>query len=276
VSLIQGTGLGGRITRADVQALIDQEAAGSSQSVEPTTIKPQTVGPDEVALPLTPIRRTIADHMSKSATQIPHAWTMVEADVTSLVKHREGIKSEFRHHEGVDLTYLPFVIKAVVEALIELPRLNATWGGDKIILKKRLNIGIAVATPEGLVVPVVHEADSLSVAGLARACGDLTDRARRGKLALADVQSGTFTVNNTGALGTIISKPIINFPQAAIMTSEAIRKRPVIVNDSIAIRSIMNLCLSFDHRIIDGAEAGTFLNAVKQRLEAMGSTTPIY
>ena len=156
------------------------------------------------------------------------------------------------------------------------PMLNSTWGGDKIILKKRIHLGIAVAAPEGLVVPVIHNADSLSISGLALKVHDLTAKARQGKLSLQEVQGGTFTVNNTGALGSIVSQPIINHPQAAILTTEAIQKRPVVVNDAIAIRSMMNICLSFDHRIVDGAESGAFLQSVRGQLEAMGPDTSIY
>ena len=227
-------------------------------------------------MPLTAVRRIIAEHMSRSASEIPHAWSMIEVDVTPLVTHRDRIKDDFRQREGVALTYLPFAVKAVVEALKENPLLNSSWGGDKIVLKKRINIGVAVAAPGGLVVPVIHNADSHSIAGLARAAHDITDRARQGKLTLEDVQGGTFTLNNTGALGSIVSQPIINHPQAGILTIEAVQKRPVVINDAIAIRSMMNVCLSFDHRIADGSESAAFLQAVKQRLEAMGPDTPIY
>ena len=282
---VRGTGVGGRVTRNDVLAVLEAPAAPAQPAapvVTPQAPAPRTgaataeAGPEDEVLALTPIRRIIAQHMVRSATEIPHAWTMVEVDVTSLVRYREAGKDEFSRREGVDLTYLPFVVKAVVESLKENPKLNSTWGGDKIILKKRINMGIAVAAPDGLVVPVVHDADSLSIAGLARATRALTGKARQGRLELADVQGGTFTLNNTGALGTIVSKPIINHPQAAILSTEAIQKRPVVVDDAIAIRSMMNVCLSFDHRIIDGAEAGAFMRAVKGRLEAIGPGTPIY
>jgi len=218
----------------------------------------------------------IAEAMLRSVTEIPHAWSIVEVDVTGLVALRAQVRSDFEQREGVDLTYLPFVVKAVVESPKEHPTLNATWGGDNIILKKRINLGIAVAAPEGLMVPVIHDADRMSIAGLARAVRDLAQRARQRKLTLADVQGGTFTLNNTGALGSIISQPIINHPQAGIMTTEAIQKRPVVRDDAIAIRSMMNICLSFDHRINDGAEASGFLMSVKNRLEAMGPDTSIY
>ena len=164
----------------------------------------------------------------------------------------------------------------MAESLKENPLLNSSWGDDSIILKKRINIGVAMATSEGLMVPVIRDADTLSIAGLAKRVHDLTDRARRSQLRLEDVQGGTFTANNTGVLGSVESKPLVNYPQAAIMTTEAIVKRPVAINDAIAIRSMMNLCMSFDHRIMDGAEASGFINAVKARLEAIGPDTGIY
>ena len=270
---VKGTGIRGRVTRSDVLSYVESGAAAAPAGAASV---PAVPGADEEAVPLTHIRRVIAQNMVKSATEIPHAWSMVEADVSGLVARRESTKEEFQRREGITLTYLPFVIKAVVETLKEHPMLSSTWGGDKIIVKKRVNMGIAVAALEGLVVPVIRDPDALSIAGLARAAGDLTAKAREGKLSLPEVQGGTFTLNNTGALGSIASQPIINYPQAAILTTEAIQKRPVVVGDAIAIRSMMNLCLSFDHRIIDGAQAGAFLKSVKDRLEVIGTGTPIY
>jgi len=196
--------------------------------------------------------------------------------MTSVVKWREGVKEEFQRREGINLTYVPFVMKATVEALRELPMMNSTWADDKIVLKRQINLGMAVAVDQGLIVPVIHNADEKSIAGLARAVNDLANRARASKLTLADVQGGTFTVNNTGAFGSVVSVPIINQPQAAIMSMEAIVKRPVVVDDAIAIRSIMYLCLSFDHRIVDGAIAGRFLQKVRQWLEGFGPHIPLY
>ncbi len=268
-SRITGTGMGGRITREDVlQHLESHPAAAAPASGD-------AADQDEEHLPLTPVRRMIADAMVRSASQIPHAWSTVEADVSGLVALRAESRASFEGREGVELTYLPFFIKAVAEALAEHPTLNASWGGDKIILKKKINIGIAVAAPQGLVVPVIHDADKLSVPELARAAQDLTGRARQNKLTLNDVQRGTFTLNNTGALGSISSQPIINYPQAAILTTEAIEKRAVVREDAIVIRSMMNLCLSFDHRINDGAEAGSFLQAVKGKLEGLSPGVPL-
>ena len=279
LSRITGTGMGGRITRNDVLGHLGTMTANAppvpAQGPAARPV-PQPTADGDTVIELTPVRRMIAQHMVRSATEIPHAWSMVEVDVSGLVQRRESSKDEFLQREGVELTYLHFVIQAVVESLKEHARLNSTWGGDKIILKKSINIGIAVAAPEGLVVPVIHDAGSFSIAGLATATRELTGKARQGKLALPDVQGGTFTVNNTGALGSIVSQPIINYPQAAILTTEAIQKRPVVINDAIAIRSIMNVCLSFDHRIVDGAESGAFLQSVKRRLEAVGPETAIY
>ena len=277
LAMVTGTGMGGRITRSDILSYIE---AGGTVTVPDSLPKaestPEQAESQDQVITLSPVRRTIAQHMVKSATEIPHAWSMVEVDVNGLVKYRDVIKAEFQQREGLALTYLPFVIKAVVESLRQYPMLNSTWGGDKIVLKKRIHVGIAVATPEGLMVPVIHNADSLSISGLARVVHDLTAKARQGRLSLQEVQGGTFTVNNTGALGSIVSHPIINHPQAAILTTEAIQERPVVVNDAIGIRSMMNICLSFDHRIIDGAESGAFLQSVKLRLEVMGPDTSIY
>ena len=262
LGIVAGTGIGGRITRKDVQSHIDATGPAKSRATPPTA--------DEERVPLTPVRRMIADNMARSAGEIPEAWTVVETDVTRLVQRREREKDEFEKREGVNLTYLPFVLNAVAEALKENPLVNSTWGGNAIVLKRRINIGVAIAAPGGLVVPVIHDADAMDIGSLAKAVDDLATRARQGKLDIADVQSGTFTVNNTGALGSVTGKALINHPQAAILNTEAIVKRPVVVDDAIAVRSMMNLCLTFDHRIMDGAEAGAFIKDVKLRLEAAG------
>jgi 2-oxoisovalerate dehydrogenase E2 component (dihydrolipoyl transacylase) len=218
----------------------------------------------------------IAANMSKSAALIPQAWSEVAVDVTGMVSKRQDIKESFMNKEGINITYLPFVIKAVAESLKKNPLLNSTWSEEGIILKKNINIGIAVAAPDGLIVPVIHNADFFSIAGLAEIMETLISKAKNGKLTLPEVQGGTFTLNNTGALGSVSSRPLVNHPQAAIMTTEAIIKRPVIKEDAIAIRSMMNICLSFDHRIMDGAEASAFSMSVKKLLENIGSETLIY
>jgi len=273
LSRLAGSGMGGRITRDDVLQYLASGAAAidAAAVMEPATTaaEPAAADGDETYIALTPVRRMIAAAMVRSVSQIPHAWSATEVDVTNLVAARTALRAAFQQREGVALTYLPFVLRALTAALRDNPTFNASWGEDRIILKRRLNIGLAVAAPAGLVVPVIPDADRLSLAGLAHAVADLTQRARQGRLTLADVQGGTFTLNNTGALGSTVSQPIINHPQAAILTTEAIQKRPVVLNDAIAIRSMMNLCLSFDHRINDGAEAGAFIQSLKSRLESL-------
>ena len=276
LSVVAGTGMGGRITRDDVLQHLEtweaSPAATAQPAATPSELKPEAAG-DEEHIALTPVRRMIAEAMVRSVSQIPHAWSVIEVDVTNLVAARTAVRETFRLREGVDLTYLPFVLQALVETLKENPTFNATWGGDRIVLKKRLNIGLAVAAPSGLVVPVIHNADRLSLSGLAHVVADLGQRARDNKLNIEDVQGGTFTLNNTGALGSVVSQPIINYPQAAIMTTEAVQKRAVVINDAIAIRSMMNLCMSFDHRINDGAESSAFMQSMKRRLEAITPDT---
>ena len=274
VSRVSGTGLGGRVTRNDVLRYVDQGEQAPVAAMAPSPLP--APGGDEEYLPVSPVRRMIAAAMVRSATEIPHAWSAVEVDVTGLVALRSSIRDDFERQEGVALTYMPFVLRAVVEALRKVPTMNASWGGDKIIIKKRINLGLAVAAPQGLIVPVIRNADQLNITGLAHSVADLAQRSRGNKLTLDDVQGGTFTVNNTGALGSFYSGPIINHPQAGIMTTDTIQKRPVVRDDAIAIRSMMNLCLSFDHRINDGAEASAFLESVKARLQSMSPGDPVY
>ena len=273
LSILQGTGIGDRVTKKDVLRHLEAAPPAVAEPVAPAPATPQS---DETRLAITPTRRLIAANMTRSATEIPQAWSITEVDVSGLVARREALKEGFREREGVNLTYLPFVLKAVAEALKENPLVNSSWAEDAIILKRRINIGVAVAAPAGLIVPVLRDADALSVSGLARRLDDLTRRARAGELALDDVQGGTFTLNNTGTLGSVASQPIINHPQAAILTTEAIVRRPAVVGDGIAIRSVMNICFTFDHRIMDGAEASAFTNTVKHRLEAIGPDTGVY
>jgi 2-oxoisovalerate dehydrogenase E2 component (dihydrolipoyl transacylase) len=277
---LAGSGPNGRIVEEDVRAAAEgaPTAAPTGAPAVATTERPAAApakpGADEEAVPVTSIRRTIAQRMTASAFSAPAAWLVVEADVTGLVALRNAQKESFRQRHGIDLTYLPFMAHAVAQSLLEHPYLNASWAEDKIILRKRINLGIAVATDRGLLVPVVRDADRLSVTGLAQAMNDLGERTRNNKLQLDDVQGGTFTLDNTGAFGTVISIPIINQGQAAIITMEAITKRPTVVADNaIAIRSIVATCLSFDHRIVDGHQAGAFLQSVKKRLEALNPDT---
>ena len=255
---VEGSGPGGRIVEDDVRTFAEGVPAAAA-------------GTDEEAVPVSGIRRTIARRMSESAFTAPHAWLVVEADVSDLVKLRADEREAFRERTGVDLTYLPFAAQAVSRALPDHPYLNASWAEDQILLKKRVNLGVAVATEGGLLVPVIKDAEQLSVAGLAQAISELGEKARDKKLQLDDVQGGTFTLDNTGAFGSIVSMPIVNLGQAAIISLELITRRPAVMGDgAIAARDIVNLCLSFDHRILDGHQAGAFLGDVKSRLEAFG------
>jgi 2-oxoisovalerate dehydrogenase E2 component (dihydrolipoyl transacylase) len=273
---VQGTGVGGRISKRDLQDYIERRGtgAGKAPAVQAPAAAPRTG--DEV-IPLSPIRRSIATHMVKSKQTTPHAWTVAEVDMTNVVRFRRSVKESFKQREGVDLTYLPILIKGVVEQLKDNPRLNASWGEDKIVVHHDFNIGIAVSIDDGLVVPVIHQADKLSIAALAKATDDLARRARAQKLTLPDVQGGTFTVNNPGTFGNILSYAIINSPEAAILSMEAIVKRPVVLDgDAIAVRSMMNLCLSFDHRVMDGANAARFLQGLRRWLEGVSDQLPLY
>ena len=275
---IPGTGVGGRVTKQDILKYIDTRGAAPAPAVSmpvPAAAPEFEPGVDEKVMPLTAVRRRIAENMTR-ALEIPVAWGLTEVDVTGLVGARERMKAEFLRNEGVGLTYLPFVLQAVAQAIKENPLVNSRWGGDHVKLLRRVNIGVAVAASQGLVVPVVHDADQYSVAGLARAIAQLVQRARDNTLRLEDVQGGTFTLNNTGVLGTVSSQPIINHPQVAILTTEAIVKRPVVVGDAIGIRSMMNICLSFDHRVMDGNDSVSFMQSVKRRLEAIGDNVVVY
>ena len=261
LTLVSGTGLNGRITRKDVQAYIDTVQTVAAPS-------PERRDEDE-RVPLTAVRRMIAENMTRSVSEIPEAWSTMEVDMTNVMAVRERTKDDFERREGARLTPLAFALKAVSESLRANPIVNSTWADDAIVLKGRINIGVAIATERGLLAPVIQDADRLSVAELAKAVDDLASKARENKLNIEDVQGGTFTVNNTGALGSVMGKGIINHPQAAILNTESIVKRPVIIGDAIAIRSMMNICLTFDHRIMDGREAGGFLADVKRRLESV-------
>jgi 2-oxoisovalerate dehydrogenase E2 component (dihydrolipoyl transacylase) len=277
---VRGTGSGGRITANDVIAAAQQgpaAAVAATIAAEPTaTAPPRPAPPSPVpgeTLPLTQARKIIAQRMVESKRTAPHAWTMVEVDVTNLWAWRQREKDRFARDRGVPLTLLPFFIRAVVEALQAHPLMNARFTDEGILVHKQINVGIAVALDGNLMVPVIRDADTLSIAGIAIAAGRIIERARAGKLSADDLTGGTFTVNNTGANGSILSAPILNGGQAGIVTMEAVVKRPVVVDgDAIAIRSMMNVCLSLDHRVIDGAVASAFLLDLKRRLQGMGPT----
>jgi 2-oxoisovalerate dehydrogenase E2 component (dihydrolipoyl transacylase) len=300
LELVNGTGAGGRITRKDLITIIEH---GNIPKASVTTNKANTAineqklpeSPVETAkeekdvtasytsqqgdieIPLSGIRKAIAAKMLKSKHDVPHAWTMIEVDVTPLVNYRNSLKADFKQREGFNLTFFAFFVKAVAQALKEFPQINSMWAGDKIIQKKDINISIAVGTEDALYVPVIKHADEKTIKGIAREITDLANRVRTNKLKSEDMQDGTFTVNNTGTFGSVQSMGIINHPQAAILQVESIVKRPVVINDMIAIRDMVNLCLSIDHRVLDGIVSGRFLARVKEILEQTSKdNTPIY
>ncbi|NIK77510.1 2-oxoisovalerate dehydrogenase E2 component (dihydrolipoyl transacylase) [Paenibacillus castaneae] len=304
---VPGTGLGGRITRKDVLAYVASGAGQSAQAASGTEVKVAPRAVDSNAqvrssglhfsetprlpkievegfsgsgrdsfIDVTPLRNTIARNMRQSVTEIPHAWTMIEVDVTNLVLLRNKLKDDFMKREGINLTYLAFLLKAVVNAIKDFPIMNSMWAVDKIIVKRDINISLAVGTEDSVLTPVIKNADHKNVAGLAKEIEELARKTRKGKLTLSDMQGGTFTVNNTGSFGSILSYPIINYPQAAILTFESIVKRPVVINDMLAVRSMANLCLSLDHRILDGVICGRFLQRVKDNLESFNLESKLY
>src|SRR5207237_8837972 len=250
---LTGSGMGGRVTRDDVLSAVGnapQPAAPQAPARPGTPATPtpsRTDGKRDELVKLSVIRKSIAEHMVRSLAPSPHAWTLQEVDVTNLVRYREAEKESFKSRHGTALTYLPFVAQVLCEALRDFPWLNSSWTDEGVVLKRYINLGIAVSIPDGLIVPVVKDADQLGFTDLVRAINDLVDRARAKQLKTDDVQGGTFTLNNTGATGSISSQPIINQPQAAILTTEAIVKRPVVIDDAIAIRHMMNTSLSLDH-----------------------------
>lgn len=275
---LRGTGSNGRVTAQDVLAA----SSGSPATLAPPSVqppaKPLPAGTSTYAqpipgtlIPLNQARRIIAERMVESKHTAPHAWSMVEVDVTNLWKWRTREKDGFEHETGYKLTLLPFFMRAVVESLGAFPLMNARFTPDGIQVHKNVNVGIAIGLAANLVVPVIKNADALSIKGLAIAAGGLIDKARRGKLGVDDLAGGTFTVNNNGANGSWASAPIINGGQAGIVTMETVVKRVVVRDDeSMAIRQMMNSCLSLDHRVVDGYVASGFLADLKKRLEAMG------
>ncbi|MFC2948231.1 dihydrolipoamide acetyltransferase family protein [Virgibacillus sediminis] len=289
---VEGTGRQGRITRKDMEKVISETSVSKDKQVDPGIAEqedasmarkpkgvdsPQKAGHGDIEIPVTGVRKAIAQNMTRSTQEIPHAWMTVEVDATEMVRFRNKNKEEFKQNEGYSLTFFAFFVKAVAQALKEFPQLNSTWAEDKIIQRKDINLSIAVAKDEELFVPVIKHADELSIKGIAREIHDLAGKARAGKLASEDMQGGTFTVNNTGSFGSISSMGVINHPQAAILQVESIVKRPVIIDDMFAARDMVNLSLSLDHRILDGLICGRFLNRVKEIIENINeNSTSLY
>lgn len=312
LALVPGTGHGGRVTREDVMAYVERQRTGAATApaapvppapaapaapAPPPAAVPQSAaaspfaapaapatipvppGPDDYIKPMTQMRRGIAAQMTRSLAA-PHAHLTIEVDMSSVVALRERVKGEYQAREGIGLSYVAFVTKAAVEGLRRHPDLNSHWTDEGLLVKRHVNIGIAVALDDGLIVPVVKDADLLSINGLNHAINDLAERARTNRLRLDDLQGGTFTVDNTGWFGSIASQPIVNVPEIAILTMEAIVKRPVVIEtpegDTIGIRPRMNVCMSWDHRASDGAQIGRFVVDVRRWLESVGPETSIW
>jgi 2-oxoisovalerate dehydrogenase E2 component (dihydrolipoyl transacylase) len=290
LSLVTGTGKEGRITRKDILNFVPGETPVAAPAVEaapvaetpvaaPKAAAPAPVfasGNDEV-VPADGVRKAIAKKMVQSVTEIPHAWIMVEADVTNIVNLRNSVKDDFKKQEGISLSFFPFFAKAVVQAMKKNPKINTSWQDGNIIYHKDINLSIAVTTDENLFVPVIKQADNLSLAGLTKEINRLATDVRKGTLSNADMQGGTFTLNNTGSLGSVQSMGIINHPQAAILQVESINKRIVPTKDGgFKTADMVNLCLSIDHRILDGQQAGKFLRDIKENLARFSSDSDIY
>jgi 2-oxoisovalerate dehydrogenase E2 component (dihydrolipoyl transacylase) len=306
---VPGTGGGGRITRDDVLAVVEAIRSGGTGAAPaapgPATVSAATLAPaatptlgrlapapaaagpfvvfppgaDEVLVPMTKMRKGIAAQMTR-ALQVPHAYVHVEVDVTNLVRLRDSVKREYQAREGIGLSYVPFVMRAVVEALRKQPTFNAVWTDEGLLARRRVNLGVAVAVADGLIVPVIRDVGQLSINGINHAVAEVAVRARANRFRADDFGGGTFTLDNTGWFGSNLTMPIINVPEVAILTMEAITKRPVVLEtpqgDVIAIRPIMNMVIGIDHRANDGAQAGFFLRDVKTWLEGVGPETPIY
>jgi 2-oxoisovalerate dehydrogenase E2 component (dihydrolipoyl transacylase) len=312
LSLIEGSGHAGRVTRDDVQRFIEhvqrfieqQKSGGTAAQPEAAAAQPQPEAPaaqpeapaqqaaaqqapaspsptaeGDSLKPVSPMRRAIANQMTR-ALQVPVAYTTIEVDMAGVVALRDSIKRQYQEREGIGLTYDAFVAKATVEALRRHADFNAHYTDEGHWRRQAINLGVAVAVEDGLVVPVIRDADRLSINGLNRQIRELADRARGNRLRMEDVQGGTFTLDNTGWTGSMITQPIINVPEVGILTMESIVKRPVVVptaqGDLIGVRPMMYMCLGFDHRATDGAQAGRFVGDVKRWLESVDAQTAVW
>jgi pyruvate/2-oxoglutarate dehydrogenase complex dihydrolipoamide acyltransferase (E2) component len=311
---IAGSGHDGRVTRDDITKWVQSggATAGATQTNAALPAAPQpasqvpaspaappagTAAPSpspapaaapaapgapaqDVLKPMTPMRKAIARHMVESKSTAPHAYTTVEVDMSGVVALRDSVKRQYQEREGTALSFVAIVGKAVVEGLRRHPDLNAHWTEEGVLRKAAVNLGVAVAVDDGLIVPVIHDADRYSIHGLNLWVQDYATRARANRLKMDDIQGGTFTLNNTGWFGSVSSQPIVNVPEIAILSMEAIVKRPVVVEspagDTIGIRPMMNICVSFDHRGTDGAQIGRFVQDVKRWLEAADIQTPVW
>jgi 2-oxoglutarate dehydrogenase E2 component (dihydrolipoamide succinyltransferase) len=271
IQQIQGTGISGRVTKHDILDYIEsgaaaQAAAASARPAPTTHIPAYRPGENVQIVPMSVMRKKIAEHMVLSAHTSPHVYSVYEVNFGRVSALREKRKAEF-DAAGAKLTFTAFIAKAVIDGLRQFPVVNASVDGDNIVYKKDINLGIAVALENGLIVPVIRNADEKNLLGLSRAINDLAARARSKKLSPDDVQNGTFTITNPGIFGALYGLPLINQPQVAILGVGGIEKRAVVIDDAIAIRPVCHITLGYDHRLIDGAEAGRFLSFVKERLE---------
>lgn len=271
---MEGSGFNGRITKKDVERYLENGPVKQTKTPAPAPEKSEPVQTEKApavqsgeSVKVSGVRKEIARRMVQSTTEIPHAWLMMEVDATNLVNLRNKHKAKFKAQEGYNLTFFSFFVKAVSEVLKDYPILNSSWDGDTITVHDDINLSIAVANEDKLFVPVIKNADERSLTGIAKSISTLANKARSNKLTGDDMAGGTFTVNNTGAFGSIQSMGIINQPQVAILQIESIVKKPVFIGDMLAARHMVNLCLSIDHRVLDGLVAGQFLQAVKEKIE---------
>jgi len=268
---VTGTGAGGRVTKKDILKYIEDKKAGTVDELpaaaEPEGLQIEASRDGVEVMRMDTMRKKIAEHMVQSVKTSPHVSSVTEADMSRIFAFREKHKAGFEKREGFKLTFTPFMVDAVIKALKKYPLVNASLDGDKILVKKYINIGVAVALESGLIVPVIKHADEKNLTGIARAVNDLAVRARNKKLTPDEVQGGTFTITNPGVFGNLWGTPIINQPQLAILGVGAIKKRPVVVDDMIAIKPMVYISMSYDHRLIDGSLGGMFLQTVVQNLE---------
>ena len=289
---IPGTGIAGRVTKNDILGHIETRPAGGAEVATPTppaTARPQpSAGPGAAPVtpfvpayhpgerveivPMSPIRRKTAEHMVLSKRISAHVTTVFEMDMARVDGLRKKYRQQYEERSGVKLTYLPFILKATIDAIKAFPIVNSSVDGDNIVRKHDINIGLAVALDWGLIVPVIRNADEKNILGLARAVADLAERARNKKLKVDEVQGGTFTVTNPGVFGSLFGTPIINQPQVAILGIGTIEKRAVVRDDAIAIRTMAFFALSFDHRIVDGSDADRFMAQMKKGLQEFDET----
>ncbi len=274
ISTIAGTGISGRVTKQDILGHIEQRRAAAAPSAAPAappsapSLIPAYLPGERVELvPMSAIRKKTAEHMLLSKRTSAHVTTVFEVDMTPVDALRRKHKAAYLKRSAVKLTFMPFILKATIDALKDFPVLNCSVDGEAIAYKKEINLGIAVALDWGLIVPVIRRADEKNLLGLARSVNDLAERARAKKLKVDEVQGGTFTITNPGVFGGLFGTPIINQPQVAILGIGTIEKRPVVRDDAIAIRTMAYFALSFDHRIVDGADADRFMARLKQGLE---------